>query len=142
MARMPDTIRVNVTQELTLNEYQRQSMRTAAEPEESEAYWYQTSGFGLGLTGEAAEVLELAVKLSIKAGNSADLLKKQIHHEHGPDTTAMKKELGDVLWYVQGIATRYGLTLEEVAQANIDKLNARYPKGWTREDSINRTQED
>lgn len=127
---------------LTLNEYQRQSMRTAVDPEEDGAWWFQTSGFGLGLTGEAAEVLELAVKLAIKAGNAADLLKKQIHHEHGPDREAMKKELGDVLWYVQGIARRYGLTLDEVAQGNIDKLKSRYPQGWTREDSINRAQED
>jgi NTP pyrophosphatase (non-canonical NTP hydrolase) len=128
--------------ELSLNEYQRQSMRTAVDPGNEWSRDFQTSGFGLGLTGEAAEVLELAMKLAMSTGQTADLLKKQIHHEHGKDREAMKKELGDDLWYIQAIAARYGLTLEEVAQANIDKLKSRYPNGWTAEDSINRAQED
>lgn len=112
---------------LTLNEYQRQSMRTATavNPHEDLDGWkYQLSGFGLGVAGEAGEV--------------ADILKKVLHHGHDMDPVAMKKELGDVLWYVQAIADRYGLTLHEVAQANIDKLKARYPNGWSAEDSINR----
>lgn len=118
---------------MTLNDYQRQSMRTATDvpPYPSVEWLFQTSGFGLGIAGEAGEV--------------ADLLKKVIHHEH-PMTEevrqTMKKELGDVLWYVQGIAARCGFTLDEVARGNIDKLKSRYPNGWNREDSMNRAQED
>ena len=138
MTAVGTTFGYDCNRELSLNEYQRQSMRTATTPESERGREFQTSGFGLGLAREAAEVLELAVKLAIKAGSASDLLKKQIHHEHGMEAETMKKELGDVLWYVQGIAARYGLTLEEVAQRNIDKLKRRYPEGWTREDSVNR----
>lgn len=130
--------------EFSLNEYQRQSMRTsvAVDHDENPGAWaYQLSGFGLGLAGEAAEVLELAMKLAVKAGQIADALKKFLHHEHDPDREAMKKELGDQLWYIQAIANRYNLTLEEIALANIEKLKKRYPNGWTREDSINRPAE-
>ena len=114
---------------MTLNEYQRQSMRTADEvPDYPDPGWlFQTSGFGLGIAGEAGEV--------------ADYLKKVIHHQHPLDPEVVKKELGDVLWYVQGIAERCGLTLDEVARANIDKLKARYPEGWSAERSINRDPE-
>lgn len=110
---------------LSLNEYQRQSMRTAGDA--TDPAW-ELSGYGLGIAGEAGEV--------------ADLIKKVNHHGH-PITSEtlerLKKELGDVLWYVQAIAFRSGYSLEEVAQTNLDKLKARYPEGFSREASINRT---
>lgn len=114
--------------ELSLNEYQRRSMRTAEDTGDYADWAFQMSGFGLGIAGEAGEV--------------ADYLKKVLHHGHDLDQQRIKKELGDVLWYVQGIASRCGLTLEEVAQANIDKLMSRYPEGFTSEASINRAQEE
>lgn len=117
-------------EEMSLNEYQRQSMRTAdfVDPQDPQAWCYQLSGFGLGIAGEAGEV--------------ADILKKTLHHGHQMDREVMKKELGDVLWYLQAIADRYGLTLEEVAKANVHKLMERYPEGFSSERSINRAQED
>jgi NTP pyrophosphatase (non-canonical NTP hydrolase) len=42
---------------------------------------------------------------------------------------AMSKELGDVLWYVAQIASELGLDLEEVAQANLEKLLSRQRRG-------------
>lgn len=110
--------------ELTLNDYQRMSMRTAVEVDNEVDWSYQLSGFGLGIAGEAGEV--------------ADLLKKVLHHGHDMDTAKLTKELGDVLWYVQAIAAVNGIKLSDVAQTNIDKLKTRYPNGWTSEDSINR----
>jgi NTP pyrophosphatase (non-canonical NTP hydrolase) len=41
----------------------------------------------------------------------------------------MSKELGDVLWYVAQIASELGLDLEEVAQANLEKLLSRQRRG-------------
>lgn len=117
---------------MTLNDYQRQSMRTANDvpPYPDFGWLFQTSGFGLGIAGEAGEV--------------ADLCKKVIHHDH-PLTEEVRqkmlKELGDTLWYVQGIAERFGFTMDEVARANIQKLKERYPDGWTSEGSINRAKE-
>lgn len=97
---------------LTLNDYQQQAQRTAqrADPLPSDK---RLMGFALGLTGEAGEV--------------ADLVKKETTHGHARDTTKIKAELGDVLWYLAALAHEYGLTLEDVAAANIAKLKARYP---------------
>ncbi len=41
------------------------------------------------------------------------------------DREALKYELGDVLWYLAQIATELDLSLDEIAQANLDKLKAR-----------------
>ena len=68
----------------------------------------------------------------------ADLIKKSVFHGHDVDKGEIKKELGDVLWYLSQIARLAGLSLEEVAVANIEKLSRRYPDGFSREASINR----
>ena len=66
--------------------------------------------------------------------------KKHVGHGHALDVDAIKKELGDVLWYVAGIATALGLDLSEVASANINKLK-RCPDGLTSAASVARVDE-
>ena len=41
----------------------------------------------------------------------------------------LKKELGDVLWYVAQLATELGLSLRDIAGANIEKLRSRMDRG-------------
>lgn len=82
---------------------------------------------GMGLAGEAGEV--------------ADEIKKAIFHRHGlaPETVSkLKKELGDVLWYVAALCTNLGLSIEDVMEENITKLKQRYPDGYSSEASISR----
>ncbi len=40
--------------------------------------------------------------------------------------TAMKEELGDAMWYIARLASEHGLTLDEIIEANLAKLKARY----------------
>lgn len=75
----------------------------------------------IGLTGEAGEV--------------AELIKKGIYHQQGIDLQKMKSELGDVLWYLSGLAGQFGFTLEEIMTHNIEKNVARYPDGFLPERS-------
>lgn len=82
------------------------------------------AAYALGIAGEAGEV--------------ADLVKKHIGHGHPLDVEKLKRELGDVLWYVAGLAELHGLWLSEVATANIEKLETRYPNGFNTADSIAR----
>lgn len=67
----------------------------------------------LNLGAEAGEVLSLEAKMRRDGGNVNQYME------------SMKKELGDVLWHITLIAHDNGFTLEEVAQANIDKLTSR-----------------
>lgn len=103
---------------MDINSYQTQANRTLIDapdfditPEQVMQVWNAT-----GLAGEAGEVSEL--------------IKKGIFHQQGIDTQKMKKELGDVLWYVAALCKNFDIPMEEVMQHNIDKLKARFPEGW------------
>lgn len=78
----------------------------------------------LGLAGEAGEIVEL--------------VKKGIFHQKGLDETALRKELGDVLWYVAAVCTKLGLDMGEIMQENIEKLRVRYPYGYNPTHSLQR----
>ena len=100
---------------MLLSDYQRLSRRTATYPGAGDNIVYPT----LGLSGEAGEVAEKVKKLMRDdAGVMSDERR-----------AALAGELGDVLWYVAQVATEAGLDLEELAQANIDKLLSRQRRG-------------
>ena len=63
-------------------------------------------------------------------------LNNQVIEEHA------KKELGDLLWFIAEYCTAMGWTLEEVMEQNIEKLKARYPKGFEYDKSLNREEGD
>ncbi|HEX7609530.1 MAG TPA: nucleoside triphosphate pyrophosphohydrolase family protein [Solirubrobacteraceae bacterium] len=99
---------------MELSEYQHLSRRTAEYPREA---WLAYPA--LGLAGEAGEVAEHAKKAIRDDGGAVT----------GERREAMAKELGDVLWYVAQIASELGLELDDVAQANLDKLLSRQRRG-------------
>ena len=57
---------------------------------------------------------------------------------HAIEPEHLKKEFGDLLWFIAEYCTAHGWELEEVAQMNIDKLKARYPEGFDAERSLHR----
>ena len=77
-----------------------------------------------------------------ESGEAIDIVKKWLAHGHELDKEHLKKELGDIAWYLAEAATALDLSLEDVLQANIEKLKRRYPEGFSTVDSINRRAED
>ena len=61
---------------------------------------------------------------------------------HDVELEHIKKELGDLLWFIAEYCTSYDWNLEEIMQMNIDKLKARYPEGFECEKSLNRKEGD
>lgn len=112
---------------MSLNDYQREALRTAPSPEQCLLQTERLAVLALGVAGEAGEV--------------ADIIKKVVGHGHPLDREKLNKELGDVLWYVAVLALELGFTLDEVASRNIAKLRARYPQGFSSERSLNRAKE-
>lgn len=61
-----------------------------------------------------------------------------LFHGHNLDRDGVIKEMGDVLWYMSNICNILNIKLSDVARINLDKLDKRYPNGFSCEDSMNR----
>lgn len=105
---------------ITPNEYQQAAMKTCGQAD----FYDRLIMSALGLSGETGEF--------------ADYLKKHMYHQHDFDVEKVKLEAGDILWYLALLCTTLNLSLEDVMQANIDKLRRRYPEGFSSEASKNR----
>ena len=95
--------------------YQLKARKTAQYPNLNSNNIYPT----LGLVGEAGEVAEKVKK--VLRDN------KGIFDEKAKD--GIKKELGDVLWYISNLCTELNFNLEDVALQNLEKLKLRADKG-------------
>ncbi len=73
-----------------------------------------------------------------ESGEFVDLVKKQEFHGHEITVGKYVDELGDVLWYVQYLCNRLGISLAVLAANNTSKLRQRYPEGFDTERSKNR----
>jgi len=111
----------------TFLEYQALAMETAIYPTDGISGIAYTT---MGLAGEAGEVSEKVKKI---IRDSTDL-EKAISDKR----TEIAKELGDVLWYVAAICREFGLSLEEVAEINIEKLKSRQKRGKLKGSGDNR----
>src|SRR5690242_2459396 len=97
------------------NQYQKLAARTLVDRPDREISDHEMMIVwdALGLAGEAGEV--------------ANHVKKGVLHGHGLDLEKLKSEIGDTLWYAAALCTTLGLDLSEIMQANIKKLEVRYP---------------
>ena len=73
-----------------------------------------------------------------ESGEAIDIVKKHLHQGHPLDREALIKELGDIAWYLAETAYALDIPLEEILQGNIEKLENRYPEGFSSERSRNR----
>ena len=107
-----------------LNEYQTRALGTRTDPDiiQPAALW------AMGLAGETGEVLEKI---------------KKIFRDHDGeytlgDATAIKKELGDVLWYMTALADSLGISLHDIAITNLAKVASRAERGCLQGDGDDR----
>lgn len=80
----------------------------------------------------------VALGLNGEAGQVADYWKKVKYHNHKMNNDTIIKQLGDVLWYLAISARALGISFNDIAIRNIEKLKTRYPNGWDSNNSINR----
>ncbi|MEK7151888.1 MAG: nucleoside triphosphate pyrophosphohydrolase family protein [Patescibacteria group bacterium] len=100
---------------MDFKEYQKESKKTALYPDSGSNFIYPT----LGLSGESGEVADKIKKIIRDDGG-------RVSEEKRED---IKKELGDVLWYVAQLATELRLDLDDIAKANLEKLFSRKERG-------------
>lgn len=111
-----------MSEELTLNEYQRRAMSTCMASCDNQAYM---------LTGFVGEVGELCGKIAKAIRREKAAFTPQELHD-------IKSELGDCAWFIAGIANTMGWTLQNVCQDNLDKLASRKERGVINGDGDNR----
>ena len=109
---------------MDFKEYQDKAKKTAVYPDIGKNFIYPT----LGLVGESGEV--------------AEKIKKVIRDKNGVidenTRSDLKKELGDVLWYLNQLATELNLSLDEIADENLDKLFSRMERNKIHGEGDNR----
>ena len=72
----------------------------------------------LGLTAESGEFTEIVKKIILQGKPYNN---ENVYH--------MKRELGDICWYIAQACMALDTTFDEVIEMNVDKLKARYPGG-------------
>ena len=110
---------------MTVNEYQKLAMTTLNQSLSKRDVLINSV---MGLCGESGEAI--------------DIVKKWMAHGHELDRTHLAKELGDIAWYLAEAATALDMDLEDIFQANIEKLRKRYPEGFSSSSSIHREKND
>ena len=104
---------------MTINEYQKLAMKTLNPALDKKDVLINGV---MGLCGESGEAI--------------DIVKKWLAQGHDLDKEKLAKELGDIAWYLAETAYALDIPLEDILQANIEKLSKRYPEGFATERSI------
>lgn len=100
---------------MNFDEYQAKAITTAIYPNRGQNIIYPA----LGLAGEVGEVSELIKKMIRDDGGIMSPERRE----------KLRKELGDVLWYIAVVAYEAGLSLGDIAEGNIEKLTSRQQRG-------------
>ncbi len=104
---------------MNINEYQQLAMTTLNPALDKKEVLINSV---MGLCGESGEAI--------------DIVKKWLAQGHELDKEHLAKELGDIAWYLAEAATALDIPLEDILQANIDKLRKRYPQGFETKRSL------
>jgi len=80
---------------------------------------------------ERERLLDAAAGLAEEAGEVLGIVRKHLYQSRQLSRETLQEELGDALWCLTIAARSAGLSLEQVAAANVAKLRARHPSGYS-----------
>tara|TARA_A100001515_G_scaffold110763_1_gene91820 strand:+ start:465 stop:875 length:411 start_codon:yes stop_codon:yes gene_type:complete len=104
---------------------------TSQPSKDHEAFIYRLQEIeGQGFHSE--RLLTAAVGMSAEAGEFTEIVKKIIFQGKPINEENMfhlKRELGDIMWYVAQACMGLDISLDEIMEMNVEKLVARYPGG-------------
>ena len=104
---------------------------TSTPSKDHEAFVYRVQELeGQGFPSE--RLLTASVGMCAEAGEFTEVVKK-IVFQGKPVTEEnlfhLKRELGDIMWYVMQACMGLGTSLDEIIEMNVEKLSSRYPEG-------------
>ena len=104
---------------------------TSVQSKDHEAFVYRVQELeGQGFHSE--RLLTASVGMCAEAGEFTEVVKKIVFQGKPVNEENMfhlKRELGDIMWYVAQACMGLGVSLDEIIEMNVDKLKARYPGG-------------
>lgn len=123
---------------MTPNEYQKLAMRTNDGNANHRLRQAQVDNIEYDVGG----IFNACLGLSGEVGEFNDMIKKWVFHEKELDIEHLKKECGDILWYVAMMCHSLNWNMEEIMELNIEKLKSRYPDGFDTNLSNHRKEND
>ena len=104
---------------------------TSQPSKEHEAFIYRIQELQ-GQDFHAERLLTAAVGACAEAGEFTEIVKKIVFQGkpvNEENMFHMKRELGDIMWYIAQACMALNVSIDEVIAMNVDKLKARYPGG-------------
>ena len=104
---------------------------TSQPSQDHEAFVYRIQELA-GQDFETHRLLTASVGMCAEAGEFTEIVKKIIFQGkpyNEENVFHMKRELGDICWYLAQACMALDTTFDEVIEMNVDKLEARYPGG-------------
>lgn len=81
---------------------------------------------------EVIGILTWGLGISGEAGDVASCIKKTFMHDND-QRAGIRENLGDVMWYIAMICNHFDWNMEEILKENMEKLDKRYPNGFSYE---------
>lgn len=120
---------------MEIKDYQQQAMTTCMPTSDNFSY------MSLGLVGEMGEFTSKVAK-AIRKGKITikddGIVSISTDEENAELLAGLQAELGDIMWFVSGLASVFGWSLEDVCKGNLDKLASRQRRNVIDGDGDNR----
>ena len=104
---------------------------TSQQSKDHEAFVYRVQELeGQGFSSE--RLLTASVGMCAEAGEFTEIVKKIVFQGkpvNEDNLFHLKRELGDIMWYVAQACMGLNISLDEVIEMNVEKLQSRYPGG-------------
>ena len=87
---------------------------------------------------EKEQLANMVIGASCEFSEAGDSIKKYLFQGHELDKKHIEEELGDTMFYICNLATLLNISMENVLEQNVEKLNKRYKNGFSYKASIDR----
>lgn len=88
------------------------------------------------------DVLEALTGMQSELGEISGPINKWLFQEQRLDTEHVAEELGDLMWYAMELCHAFGWNMSDILKKNLEKIDKRYPDGFSPERSRERKQHD
>lgn len=82
--------------------------------------------------------IHMVLGMQTESAEIADVFKKKLAYAKDIDLINVQEELGDIMWYIANMCNINEWNLEDILLQNINKLNIRFPEGFSQDLALNR----